>query len=113
MNRLYGLSASKTLELAQSLYENKLLTYPRTDSQYLSQDMKGKVVSALRKLKTEKQEEITGLDLDNLSFNTRIINDKKVTDHHAIIPTGKVPRDLPTPSSNCLLYTSPSPRDRG
>ena len=55
MNRLYGLSASKTLELAQSLYENKLLTYPRTDSQYLSQDMKGKVVSVLRKLKTEKQ----------------------------------------------------------
>ena len=100
MNRLYGLSASKTLELAQSLYENKLLTYPRTDSQYLSQDMKGKVVSALRKLKTEKQEEITGLDLDNLSFNTRIVNDKKVTDHHAIIPTGKVPRDLSTPSSN-------------
>ena len=103
MNRLYGLSASKTLELAQSLYENKLLTYPRTDSQYLSQDMKGKVVSVLRKLKTEKQEEITKLDLDNLSFNTRIINDKKVTDHHAIIPTGKVPRDLPTPSSNVFI----------
>ncbi|HIN27543.1 TPA: type IA DNA topoisomerase [Candidatus Poribacteria bacterium] len=100
MNRLYGLSASKTLELAQLLYENKLLTYPRTDSQYLSQDMKGKVISVLRKLKAEKQQEIDPLDLDNLSFNMRIINDKKVTDHHAIIPTGKVPRDLPSPSAN-------------
>ena len=100
MNRLHGLSASKTLELAQSLYENKLLTYPRTDSQYLSQDMKSKVSNVLQKLKTEKQKEITQLDLDNLSFNMRIINDKKVTDHHAIIPTGKTPRDLSTPSAN-------------
>ncbi len=99
MNRLYNLSATQTLEVAQSLYEKQLLTYPRTDSQYLSNDMKNEVVNALRKLKPSKEKEISALDLENLSFNARIINDKKVTDHHAIIPTGRDPRGLSSPEN--------------
>jgi len=94
MNQRYGFSAAQTLELAQSLYENKLLTYPRTDSQYLSNDMKSDVVEALRKLKPLKEKEISALDLNKLGFNARIVNNKKVTDHHAIIPTGRLPKGI-------------------
>ena len=99
MNRLYNMSAAQTLEVAQSLYEKKLLTYPRTDSQYLSNDMKSDVANALRKLRTNKEKEISALDLDNLGFNSRIVNDKKVTDHHAIIPTGRTTKGLSTSES--------------
>jgi DNA topoisomerase-3 len=94
MNRRYGMSADSTLKAAQSLYEEKLLSYPRTDSRYLSADMKEKVPEILRALHTTRPDEIGRLDLNALCFSGRIINDRKVTDHHAIIPTGKLPRDL-------------------
>ncbi len=91
MNRRYGYSAASTLKTAQSLYEKKLITYPRTDSRYLSSDMKSVVPKVLGGLQSVKSEEIGMLDLQHLSFSPRILNDRKVTDHHAIIPTGKFP----------------------
>jgi DNA topoisomerase-3 len=94
MNRRYGMSADATLKAAQSLYEEKLLSYPRTDSRYLGSDMKEKVPEILRALHRMRSEDIGRLDLEALRLSGRIVNDRKVTDHHAIIPTGKLPGDL-------------------
>ncbi len=93
MNKKYGMTAADTLQQAQNLYEQKLITYPRTDSRYLSTDMKGQVTSILKELKAS-------LDFSALSFTSRIINDKKVSDHHAIIPTGKAAYGLSHQAQN-------------
>lgn len=98
MNRRLGLSAADTLQIAQTLYEQKMITYPRTDSRYLTSDMKGTVKQTLAQLKSFKSAEIESLNLEELPFSSRIINDKKVNDHHAILPTGKAPKDLPLQS---------------
>ena len=85
-NRLFGFTAKQTLDYAQQLYEKKLLTYPRTDSQYLTEDMGQTVqhlVSDLLGLLPFAQ----GLDLPPKVG--RILNSKKVSDHHAIIPTSE------------------------
>ena len=85
-NRLFGFTAKQTLDYAQQLYEKKLLTYPRTDSQYLTEDMgqtAQHLVSALLGLLPFAQ----GLDLT--PEVGRILNSKKVSDHHAIIPTSE------------------------
>ena len=85
-NRLFGFTAKQTLDYAQQLYEKKLLTYPRTDSQYLTEDMGQTVqhlVSALMGLLPFAQ----GLGLT--PEVGRILNSKKVSDHHAIIPTSE------------------------
>jgi DNA topoisomerase-3 len=95
MNRRYGLSADATLKAAQALYEATLITYPRTDSRHLGSDMKAKVPTILGNLRPLKPEEIGRLALDSLSFTGRVIDDAKVGDHHAIVPTGKRPEDLP------------------
>ena len=85
-NRLFGFTAKQTLDYAQQLYEKKLLTYPRTDSQYLAEDM-GRtaqhLVSDLLGLLPFAQ----GLDLT--PEVDRILNSKKVSDHHAILPTSE------------------------
>ncbi len=88
LNKLHGISAADTLSATQGLYEAKLVTYPRTDSRYLSADMKPRIPKILEQLKSQRSEQIVSLDLAKLPFSKRIINDKKVTDHHAIIPTG-------------------------
>jgi len=95
MNRKLGLSAADTLQIAQTLYEQKLITYPRTDSRYLTNDLKPQIAQTLNALKQFKANEIAPLNLTQLPFSPRIINDKKVTDHHAIIPTGKLSKTLP------------------
>ena len=85
-NRLFGFTAKQTLDYAQQLYEKKLLTYPRTDSQYLTEDMgqtAQHLVSDLLGLLPFAQ----GLDLPPKVG--RILNSKKVSDHHAIIPTSE------------------------
>ena len=92
LNKLHGLPAAETLTATQSLYEAKLVTYPRTDSRYLSEDMKPRIPKILGQLKAIRPEQIAPLNLAKLPFSKRIINDKKVTDHHAIIPTGMTPR---------------------
>ena len=85
-NRLFGFTAKQTLDYAQQLYEKKLLTYPRTDSQYLTEDMgqtAQHLVSDLLRLLPFAQ----GLDLTPKVG--RILNSKKVSDHHAILPTAE------------------------
>ena len=85
-NRLFGFTAKQTLDYAQQLYEKKLLTYPRTDSQYLTEDMgqtAQHLVSDLLGLLPIAQ----GLDLTPKV--DRVLNSKKVSDHHAIIPTSE------------------------
>jgi DNA topoisomerase-3 len=94
MNRRFGISAADTLKAAQTLYEKKVITYPRTDSRYLSSDMRPQVPGILQKLRTLRPAEIDALDLASLRFTRRIVDDRKVTDHHAIIPTGDLPGDL-------------------
>jgi DNA topoisomerase-3 len=91
MNRRFGISAADTLQSAQSLYESRLITYPRTDSRYLSTDMQKEVPSILRQLQSIKSDEVSKLDLKSLPFSGRLINNQKVKDHHAIIPTGAAP----------------------
>lgn len=88
-NKKFGFSAKKTLDIAQSLYEKrKMITYPRTDSRYLSDDMKGKVHNTLRRLnEVVEYQPYTQPLSGNISFTKRIIDNSKVTDHHAIIPT--------------------------
>lgn len=88
-NKKFGFSAKKTLDIAQNLYEKrKMITYPRTDSRYLSDDMRGKVHHTLRRLhELEEYQPYTQPLSGNISFSKRIIDNSKVTDHHAIIPT--------------------------
>jgi len=93
-NKTHGLSAADTLAATQTLYEAKLVTYPRTDSRYLSKDMEPRIPKIFQALEKMRSEQIAPLDLANLPFTKRIIDDKKVTDHHAIIPTGVVPGNL-------------------
>lgn len=94
LNKRHGISAADTLEAAQFLYENKLITYPRTDSRYLSSDMKPRLPKIMQQLKTAFPAEIEPLNPAKLPAGKRIIDDGKVTDHHAIIPTGQQPRNL-------------------
>ena len=85
-NRLFGFTAKQTLDYAQQLYEKRLLTYPRTDSQYLTEDMgqtAQHLVSDLLELLPFAQE------LDLTPEVGRILNSKKVSDHHAILPTAE------------------------
>jgi DNA topoisomerase-3 len=96
LNKREGLSAADTLATMQKLYESKLVTYPRTDSRYLSEDMKSRIPGIFSQLKGLKDEDISRLQINNLPFTKRIIDDQKVTDHHAIIPTGVLPRNLST-----------------
>ena len=83
-NRCHGFSADKTLSIAQSLYEKKITTYPRTGSRYISEDVFEEVPVLLRKI---------GKTLSN-PLNRHSVDNAKVTDHHAIIPTGETPLGL-------------------
>ena len=90
-NRLLGFTADKTLKIAQSLYEtHKALTYPRTDSRYLPPDMIPKTVQTMKLLPPEYQPFVAGaLPGGKLPVSKRTIDETKVTDHHAILPTAK------------------------
>ncbi len=81
-NRKLGYTAQQTLDYAQSLYEKKLTSYPRTDSRYLTEDMEESLPSLI-----VKAEKIRGLQATKVQNLHAVINGKKVTDHHAIIPT--------------------------
>ena len=90
-NRWLGYSAQQTLDYVQSLYEQQLSTYPRTDSRYVTDDMEDE----LEELAEELEEEL-GMDLDWEDIDddpvhiARIVNSRKVSDHHAILPTRKM-----------------------
>ena len=85
-NRRHGFSADQTLSIAQSLYEKKITTYPRTGSRYISEDIFEEVPALLRKI---------GKTLSN-PLNRHSVDNAKITDHHAIIPTGETPSGLST-----------------
>jgi DNA topoisomerase-3 len=88
-SRLYGFSASRTLELAQRLYEeHKLLSYPRTDSRHLSSDIE-KELPAIVAAVAEPYRELLEPGTGERPLGKRFVDDAQVKDHHAIIPTGK------------------------
>lgn len=89
-NAQFGFTAKKTLATAQKLYEqHKLLTYPRTDSRYLSHDMIGKVKNTLESYEGELGEIGRQALAYGVKMTKRVFDDAKLTDHHAIIPTGR------------------------
>ena len=90
-NKRFKFSAQQVLDCAQNLYEKKLLTYPRTDSQYLPDTMQQEAYALAQKLATPEQKGV----MRDASENFVFINSSKVTDHFAIIPTGEVPNGLP------------------
>ena len=86
-NRLFGFTAKQTLEYTQSLYEKKLATYPRTDSQFLSDDMGNTAEGVIEAVFSSLMFEENKASRPDIK---RILNSKKVTDHHAIIPTMEI-----------------------
>ncbi len=94
-NSRYGITVEDTLSTAQSLYEKGFTTYPRTDSQYLNEDMVEKVNGVLRKLSLSFPEYKKLLEgRKPVKFTKYHFDDKKVTGHYAIIPTGNIPKNL-------------------
>lgn len=87
-NRKYGMSADKTLQTIQSLYEKKLTTYPRVDTTYLTDDMYPKCPDILRSLKPYAGL-VQPLLGEKLKKSKKVFDNAKVTDHHAIVPTGQ------------------------
>lgn len=86
-NKLFGYTAQQTLETVQALYEKKLCTYPRTDSNYITSDME----ESVRELITIVRYNVDFLEDIEPDFDIkRVTNDKKVTDHHAILPTDEI-----------------------
>lgn len=92
-NRKYGHSAEDTLRFIQSLYEKKLVTYPRVDTTYLSEDIYPKIPKILSKLQYYQQLTAPLLQTE-IPKSSKVFDDKKVTDHHAIIPTGENPSGI-------------------
>ncbi|WP_408069402.1 DNA topoisomerase 3 [Butyrivibrio sp. JL13D10] len=84
-NKRLGYTAQQTLDYTQSLYEKKLVSYPRTDSRYLTDDMEASLPNLIA-----KAEKVSGLKPTEVQDHHCVINSKKVTDHHAIIPTASV-----------------------
>lgn len=105
-NERFGFSAKKTLNIAQALYErHKVLTYPRTDSRYLSSDILPTIKERLHAVKTRDNEHlIDPLLKQTINKNKRYFNDQKVSDHHAIIPTEEKPNYLRLTNDERLIY---------
>ena len=103
-NRIYGYTAKQTLDLAQSLYEKRLLTYPRTDSSYLTDDMGG-TAAQIAALLCGKLPFMEGMTFS--PDVSRTLDSKKVSDHHAIIPTMELTKTdlaaLPESERNILI----------
>lgn len=88
-NRIYGMTAKQTLDTAQNLYEKKLITYPRTDSQYLTEDMEQTARNVIHQIHEKYQ--LTGpFEQPEQPDVKKVMNNSKVTDHHAIIPTAEL-----------------------
>ncbi len=97
-NKKFGVSADETLKLVQSLYEKKLVTYPRVDTTYLSEDLYPKIPGILKGMTYYSR--FTEVLLQKaIPKSKAVFDDKKVTDHHAIIPTGVVPSGV-SPDEN-------------
>ena len=102
-NRLFGFSAQKTLDLAQALYEkHKLISYPRTDSRHLSQDVAATLPRIVKIVETPYRE--LREDTGERPLGKRFVDDSKVTDHHAIIPTAVSPANLALSADERRVY---------
>jgi DNA topoisomerase-3 len=86
-NSKHGFSADKTLNIAQALYEKKVLSYPRTGSRYISADVLDEIPHLIATLKSHPRFGAYAAGMDNIILNIRSVDDKKVTDHHALIIT--------------------------
>lgn len=93
-NEQLGFSAAKTLVIMQSLYEKKLLTYPRTESNYLTEDMKSEIPVIIQLLQFFDNDRVKHFDEAGLNIDNRVIDNGKVSDHHAIIPTKDIQKSL-------------------
>lgn len=92
-NKKYSFSAEQTLQLIQSLYEKRVTTYPRVDTTYLSDDIYPKIPATLNGIK-DHYPQVAPLISTKLPKSKKVFDNKKVTDHHAIIPTGQRPEGL-------------------
>lgn len=90
-NKRWGWTADETLKLIQSLYEKKVTTYPRVDTTFLPDDVYGKVPDILRRMRPYENLTAPVLSLPKLPKSKKVFDNSKVTDHHAIIPTGESP----------------------
>ena len=86
-NRVLGLSAKNTLEVAQQLYEKKAISYPRTDSQHLGQSHKAEVSETVRMIERNFKEGVAVLDSQGIMLRDSTFDDSKLSDHHGIIPS--------------------------
>lgn len=102
-NVYYDLTADKTLSIAQALYEKKLISYPRTGSRYIPEDVMAHIPSLLEKVVAMPDFKEYGNTLDFSGLNTRSVDNAKVTDHHALIITGIAPHELSEAES--AVYT--------
>ena len=103
-NRYFGYTAKRTLDMLQELYEEKLITYPRTDSQFVTEDMKDSVEELVEKMPVL----LSFVDYEQLGHGIkRVINNAKVSDHHAILPTKEAVEkgiaDLPADKKNLMM----------
>lgn len=103
-NRYFGYTAKRTLDMLQELYEEKLVTYPRTDSQFVTEDMKDSVEELVEKMPVL----LPFVDYGQLGHGIkRVINNAKVSDHHAILPTKEAMEkgiaDLPADKKNLMM----------
>lgn len=99
----YDLTSDKTLSIAQALYEKKLISYPRTGSRYIPEDVMAHIPSLLEKVVAMPDFKEYGDTLDFSGLNTRSVDNAKVTDHHALIITGIAPQELSEAES--AVYT--------
>ncbi|WP_408582586.1 DNA topoisomerase, partial [Myroides odoratimimus] len=90
-NELFGFSADETLSIAQSLYEKKFITYPRTSSKYIPEDLWAEVPNLLKVLSDDNRYNNLLLKLKMARLNKKIVNDVKVTDHHGLLTTDRLP----------------------
>ena len=104
-NKKLGFSADKTLKTAQSLYEtHKLITYPRTDSRYLPDDMKPKIAATLRRLPEAYQPYVNAPELRWEMKSKRFYDNAKISDHHAIVPTEKTADSSKLTRDEAMLF---------
>ncbi len=104
-NKKLGYSADKTLKLAQSLYEtHKLITYPRTDSRYLPDDMKPRIAAVLKKLPPAYAGFVESPELNWNLKDKRFYDNTKISDHHAIVPTEKTADSSRLTRDEALLF---------
>lgn len=105
-NRKFGFSAKETLNIMQRLYENhKVLTYPRTDSRYLTTDVVGTLKERLQAVNSGAYRELAApLLRQNIQGKASFVNDSKVSDHHAIIPTEQAPSYIHMSNEEKKIY---------